>query len=155
MKHHSDKRRRLITASLAIPLLGNIPAIPVAQASQGRFFVPEEIQNDLYGIYGNEAKTIFSTDKLFLKAPDIAENGAVVPMSVTGKKGLVSSMAIFVEKNPKSLTSTCTFHETTDLSFSIRIKLSKTSDIYVIAKTQDGLLGIKKKVKVTIGCGGG
>lgn len=119
------------------------------------FPVSESIYHELVLLYGSLASKIARTDRIELKAPDIAENGAVVGVTVSGEKGLVSSLAIFVEQNPLQLASTCTLHQGTDLAMSVRLKVRKTSDIIVVAKTKEGLVGVRKEVKVTIGCGGG
>ena len=157
MNLQSKKRRRFIKASLAIPLLSNLPwTIPGANAVSGdSFFVPENIQQELFMIYGGYANSIVTTDRLKLNVPDIAENGAVVGVNVTGDKNMVSSMAIFVAQSPKPLASKCTLHEGTDLAVGLRLKIGKTSDVYVIAQTNNGLVGVMRTVKVTIGCGGG
>ena len=150
-------RRRFIKASLVVPLLGNMHCgISNANATSGnQFLIPENILNELVRIYGKQANNIISTDKFKLKVPEIAENGAVVQVSVTGEKDQFSSVAIFVVNNPKPLAFTCVLHEGSDLTVSSRIKLSKSSDIIAIALTDFGLTGVLKKVKVTIGCGGG
>ncbi len=157
MNLQSRKRRRFIRASLAVPFLSNLAwNVPTANAFSGdRFMVPENIYHELFMLYGGQANVIAHTDKLKINAPDIAENGAVVGISVTGDKGLVASMAIFVAKNPKPLASTCTLHEGTDLAIGLRVKVAKTSDVYVVAQTNNGLVGVMKQVKITIGCGGG
>lgn len=155
--HANNRRRFLMKATLAVPLLSNLPwNVPITYAMPGEhFLVPDNIHHELFRIYGNQAYSIVDTDRLELKVPDIAENGAVVPISVTGDKGLVSSLALFVAQNPKPLTSTCTLHEGSDLTVSLRIKVATTSDIYLVALTQHGLVGVRKQVKITIGCGGG
>ncbi len=157
MNLQSRKRRYFIKASVTIPLVTNLPwNVPQANAFPwNRFLVPENIYHELFMVYGGDANSIVTTDQLKLKVPEIAENGAEVGISVTGEKGLVSSMAIFVAQNPKPLTSTCRLHEGADLAVSLRIKINKSSDVYVVAQTQNGLVGVMSSVKVTIGCGGG
>jgi len=162
MNKQTNKRRHFLRASLAVPLLSNLAVgnKSVANTVSGSmvgdsFLVPENIYHDLFEIYGGEANNIVRTDKLTLKAPDLAENGAVVGLSVVGENGLVSSLAIFVAENPKPLASTCKLHEGADLAVGLRVKMGRTSDIYVVAQTNDGLVGTKKTIKVTIGCGGG
>jgi len=161
MKSLSSLRRRFIKAGLVIPLLSTLSIdrnnfVSRAYAMRGDYFlVPENIQRELFLIYGGAANSIVSTDRLVLKTPDIAENGAVVGINIKGEKGTVMSMAIFIAQNPEPLTSTCILHEGADLSVGLRVKLIKTSDIYVVAQTASGLIGVMKKVKVTIGCGGG
>jgi sulfur-oxidizing protein SoxY len=89
-----------------------------------------------------------------IKAPDIAENGAVVPITVsTGMKA--DSISVLIEKNPSPLA--CSFDLGSDtLGFiSTRVKMGETSDLIAIIKSDGKLYSAKKTVKVTIGgCGG-
>lgn len=156
MKPELYIRRRFLKSSLAIPVLAHLTFKPaVAHSSWQIFLVPNAIQNELFKIYGNQASQIYTSQQLVLKAPDIAENGMVVNLQVEAVQGLVSSIAIFAEKNQHPLVSTCVLHRGVDLPVATRCKLAKTSDIYAIAQTPQGLVGVKKQVKVTIGCGGG
>jgi len=156
MKTPSYKRRSFIKAGLAIPLLGNLPLKSAfAHATMpGLFSVPKNIHDELLKLYGDKANNIVGSYKLHILTPDIAEDGSVVPISVVGDHGLVSSAAIFVAENKKPLTSTFKLHEGADLKVALRVKMDKSSSIYVIGETKDGLVGINKTVKITIGCGG-
>ncbi len=90
-----------------------------------------------------------------IKAPDIAENGAVVPITIsTGISG-VESIAIFIEKNPIPLASSYDLGPTTQGFISCRVKMGKTSDLIAVVKSDGKLYSAKKMIKVTIGgCGG-
>lgn len=90
-----------------------------------------------------------------VKAPDIAENGAVVPITVsTGMEG-VESISIFAVKNATPLTATYTLGEGAEAFVSTRIKMGKTSDVVALVKAGGKFYSAKKEVKVTIGgCGG-
>jgi sulfur-oxidizing protein SoxY len=91
-----------------------------------------------------------------IKAPPIAENGAVVGVTVsTGLKN-VESISILVEKNPSPLTSSWNLAANTEPFVGTRIKVSKTSSVIAVCKTADGkLYSAGREVKVTIGgCGG-
>ncbi|MCW9013225.1 MAG: thiosulfate oxidation carrier protein SoxY [Gammaproteobacteria bacterium] len=90
-----------------------------------------------------------------LKAPDIAENGAVVPITVTSKIAGTESISILVSNNPTPLTGTFNLGSNTEGFVSSRVKMSKTSDVVVVVKAGGKLYSAKKEVKVTIGgCGG-
>ncbi|VAW69486.1 Sulfur oxidation protein SoxY [hydrothermal vent metagenome] len=90
-----------------------------------------------------------------LKAPEIAENGAVVPITVTSKIAGTESISILIPKNPTPLTATFTMAGNTEGFVSTRVKMSKTSDVLVVVKAGGKLYSTKKEVKVTIGgCGG-
>ncbi len=88
--------------------------------------------------------------------PDIAENGAVVPLGVSTTLAGVKRMLIMVEKNPASLTALFNMTDSVEPSFSTRAKMGQSSDVYAVAIMGDGkVLFAKKEVKVTLGgCGG-
>jgi sulfur-oxidizing protein SoxY len=90
-----------------------------------------------------------------IKAPDIAENGAVVPITVsTGMSG-VESIAVLIEKNPQPLACSYDLGSNTEGFVSCRVKMGKTSDLIAVVKSGGKLHSAKKTVKVTIGgCGG-
>ena len=91
-----------------------------------------------------------------ITAPDIAENGAVVPVSVATTASGVKSLLIMVEKNPSPLTTLFNITDSIEPAISARVKMGQTSDVYAVAVLNDGkLLFAKKEVKVTLGgCGG-
>ncbi|MFM1906417.1 MAG: hypothetical protein RLZZ591_94 [Pseudomonadota bacterium] len=88
--------------------------------------------------------------------PDIAENGAVVPLSAGTTLSGVKQILIMVEKNPASLTALFNVTEFVEPSFSTRAKMGQSSDVYAVAVMADGkAFFAKKEVKVTLGgCGG-
>jgi sulfur-oxidizing protein SoxY len=93
--------------------------------------------------------------KIKLKAPDIAENGAVVPITVTSGISGTESISILVSKNASPMTATFNLGATTEGYVSTRIKMGKTSDVIAVVKAGGKLFSTKKQVKVTIGgCGG-
>ncbi|MFP4160384.1 MAG: thiosulfate oxidation carrier protein SoxY [Ectothiorhodospira sp.] len=88
-------------------------------------------------------------------APDIAENGAVVPVTVESDPDGVTEIAILAAANDTPLTSRYELGEGTHPSISSRIKMGESSDIVAVVKNGDGLYSGSKEVKVTIGgCGG-
>jgi sulfur-oxidizing protein SoxY len=115
-----------------------------------------------------EAKSIADAAKAFggaapaeskdvtLTAPDIAENGAVVPMAVASTLPNLKHLLVLVEKNPNALVAMFNVSEAVEPSFATRAKMGQTSDVYAVAITNDGkALYAKKEVKVTLGgCGG-
>jgi sulfur-oxidizing protein SoxY len=99
-------------------------------------------------------KTEASSD-ITVKAPDIAENGAVVPITVSTGMAGASLIALIAEQNATPLTSTFELGEGTEAFISTRIKMGKTSDVLAVVKADGKLYSAKKEVKVTIGgCGG-
>ena len=162
MKRQYETRRRFIRAGITVPLLAYIPwrstaviASPYISDDTERFEVPQKIYEQLFQIYGGRANAIASTRRLELKAPDIAENSAVVPVMLKGQKQLVTSFALFVEQNNEPLTAMATLYDHSDLTVALRVRIARTSHVYLVADTAQGLLGVKKYIKVTIGCGGG
>ncbi len=90
-----------------------------------------------------------------LKAPDIAENGAVVPVTVTSKIDGTEQISIVVAGNQTPLAATFNLGATTSGFVSTRIKMGKTSDVTAVVKAGGKLYSTSKNVKVTIGgCGG-
>ncbi len=91
-----------------------------------------------------------------ITAPDIAENGAVVPVSVESDLPNVVSITLFAEKNPFPLNSEFELGEGAVPYVSTRVRLAESQHVTALAKTADGkLYGGKKLIKVTIGgCGG-
>ena len=91
-----------------------------------------------------------------LKAPDIAENGAVVPIDVISKIPNTISLAVFVDKNPSPLVAAFDFANGAQPDISIRAKMGTTSMVRAVAKASDGkFYTTSKEVKVTAGgCGG-
>jgi sulfur-oxidizing protein SoxY len=95
------------------------------------------------------------SDAITLKAPDIAENGAVVPVSVQTELPNVESISILVENNPSPLAASFELTPEALADVSTRIKMGKTSSVIAMVKADGKLFMTKKEVKVTIGgCGG-
>ena len=91
-----------------------------------------------------------------LTGPDIAENGAVVPLGVSTNLAGVRELLILVEKNPNVLVALFKVNDAIDANFMTRAKMGQSSDVYAVAIMNDGrALFSKKEVKVTLGgCGG-
>jgi len=89
-----------------------------------------------------------------LNAPDIAENGAVVPVGISTTLK-VEQMAILVEKNPSALAAQFFIPAGSDPFVTTRIKMGQTSNVYGLVKADGKWLMAVKEVKVTLGgCGG-
>jgi sulfur-oxidizing protein SoxY len=110
--------------------------------------------NDVVKAMGGTAATE-SKDISFVNAPDIAENGAVVPVGATSKIPKTESISILVEKNPNALSASFTIPEGTEPTISTRVKMGQTSNIYALVKADGKYFYAVKEVKVTLGgCGG-
>jgi sulfur-oxidizing protein SoxY len=116
-------------------------------------FAATEVSAALIGAEGSDQHT--PSDQIKLKAPDIAENGAVVPISVTTSIAGAESISVIVEKNASPLAASFVLGAGTEGYVSTRIKMGKTSSVIAVVKAGDKLHSAGKEVKVTIGgCGG-
>ena len=91
----------------------------------------------------------------FFQTPDIAENGAVVPIGVTSTIPRTESIAILIEKNPSMLTAVFDIPAGTEPSISTRVKMAQTSNVFALVKAGGKYFVASKEIKVTLGgCGG-
>ena len=96
-----------------------------------------------------------NSDAIFITAPEIAENGAVVPVAALSKLPGTESISILIAKNPTALAACFDIPAGTEPAVSTRLKMAETSDVYVLVKAQGKYYSTKKEIKVTIGgCGG-
>ena len=110
--------------------------------------------NDVVKALGGTTATE-SKDISFINAPDIAENGAVVPVGVTSKIPKTESISILVEKNPSALSASFVIPDGTEPMVTTRVKMGQTSNIYALVKADGKFFYAVKEVKVTLGgCGG-
>ena len=128
------------------------PGTVFAAAWNSLAFTAKDIADSMKNAgYGGAAES----SEIQIKAPDIAENGAVVPVSATSKIPGTTSMAIFVEKNPAPLIANYEFSNGTEPYISTRIKMAKTSLVRVAVQAGGKTYTNSREVKVTIGgCGG-
>ena len=96
-----------------------------------------------------------SKDIAFVATPDIAENGAVVPIGITSTLPKTESIAILIEKNPNMLAANFDIPPGTDPAISTRVKMGQTSNVYALVKADGKYYVATKEIKVTLGgCGG-
>lgn len=149
----NQQRRSLLKYSAVFGLMASTGLISVAQAQEWNKAAFEgKSLDDVFKILG-----VGSPDKssaVTLNAPDIAENGAVVPVGiVTTLKA--EQMAILVEKNPSALAAQFFVPAGTDSFVTTRIKMGQTSNVYALVKADGKWNMAVKEVKVTLGgCGG-
>jgi sulfur-oxidizing protein SoxY len=90
-----------------------------------------------------------------ITAPDIAENGAVVPITIESAIPRTQNIAILIEKNPNTLSAEFDIPEGTDAFITTRVKMAETSNIYAVVKADGKYFHAVKEIKVTLGgCGG-
>jgi sulfur-oxidizing protein SoxY len=106
-------------------------------------------------VKGLGASNLIETRDIAITAPDIAENGAVVPVAITSKVPNTQSISIVAEKNPFPLAATFDVANGVEPYASVRLKLGQTSNVRAIVKAADGkFYTAAKEVKVTVGgCG--
>ena len=153
--------RRLIlqgAATVALVGLGNIPfgLAPVFAAANDKYpedaFKQKSDADAIKSLYGKAAEP---SDKVKLDAPEIAENGAVVPISVSTTLADVTSISFLVSENPNALVASYKIPSGTVPTVANRIKMAKTSNVIAIVEAGGKLYSATKEVKVTLGgCGG-
>ena len=96
-----------------------------------------------------------ASDRVSLQVPEIAENGAVVPIRVETDLENVESISIVVEKNPSPLAATFEMTPRSLPKVSTRIKMGETSQVLAVVRADGKLYSAQQEVNVTIGgCGG-
>jgi sulfur-oxidizing protein SoxY len=100
-------------------------------------------------------KAVETSDKVMLEAPEIAENGAVVPISVNSSLSKVTSITIMVPENPFTIAASYKLDDATMPSVGCRLKMAKTGNVIAVVESDGKLYSTSKQVKVTLGgCGG-
>jgi sulfur-oxidizing protein SoxY len=99
--------------------------------------------------------TAVESKDVAITSPDIAENGAVVPFTISSKLPKTEQMALLVEKNPNILVATFNIPDGTEASVNTRAKMGQTSNVIALVKADGKYYYTTKEVKVTLGgCGG-
>jgi sulfur-oxidizing protein SoxY len=102
------------------------------------------------------ARTPQESKDVTLTGPDIAENGAVVPVACACALPGVKRLVLLVDKNPNTLAAVFDVSDAIEPQFATRVKMAQTSNVYAVALMDDGqALYAQKEIKVTLGgCGG-
>ncbi len=150
-----EKRRLLLKSVLGFTtVLGAVAAMPkLAMAKWSKAFDIENVDGALGELYGSNEMA--ASDQIKLKVPEIAENGAVVPVSVKTDLPNVTNISILADKNPQPLAASFIIPEGTAADVSIRIRLGETQVVSAVVESNGKLYTTEQEVKVTIGgCGG-
>jgi sulfur-oxidizing protein SoxY len=157
MKENSmHTRRDVLSSSLKVATLlalaGVLPRPALAAWNKGAF--EAKSLADAVKAFGGNAPA--ESKDITLTAPDIAENGAVVPIGVATTLPGVRRMLILVEKNPNTLAAAFDVNDAIEPNFSTRVKMGQSSNVFGVAMLADGSVAFaQKEVKVTLGgCGG-
>ena len=155
----NTQRRLLMKSSLATAALGTAIAAGLITPRQvfanalSPAFSSKNTDDAIKQLFAGQS--IEDSTAIKIKAPDIAENGAVVPISVSSDINSIESISVLVSKNATPLVANFNFSDTTEAFVSTRIKMGKSSDVVAIVKADGKLYRAKTEVKVTIGgCGG-
>ena len=155
----NTKRRTILKSAVAWGGLAAVAAAglfkPLAAMAQWpkTAFESKSVDDAIKALLGDADAA--PSDKITLKAPDIAENGAVVPIGVSTDIENVESISILVANNPSPLAASFDISPDAMADVSTRIKMGKTSDVIAVVKADGKAYSVSKEVKVTIGgCGG-
>jgi sulfur-oxidizing protein SoxY len=156
-----DRTRRMIikgaVAGLAGLGLAGGGLVTRAQAIEASKWPKDAFQqkSDADAIKSLYGKSPEESDKVRLDAPEIAENGAVVPISVSSTLSDVTSISILVTENPFPLAASYKIPAGTQAAVGSRLKMAKTSKVVALVEAGGKVYSATKEVKVTVGgCGG-
>ena len=150
------ERRDFLHQSASVAALlaaaGLLPA--TAQAAWATAAFEAKTLADVVKALGGSAPV--ESKDVTLTGPDIAENGAVVPVGVSTSLPGAKRVMLLVEKNPNALAALFDVTDSVDANFSTRVKMGQSSNVFAVAMMGDGkVLFAKKEIKVTLGgCGG-
>ncbi len=154
------KRRDVLKSGGGVTLLALVaaagwlkPGDAVAQAWNKAAFDTRNMAETMKALGGGDP--VQSKAIVFFQTPDIAENGAVVPVGITSNIPKTESIAVLIEKNPNMLAAVFDIPAGTEPSISTRVKMGQSSNIYALVKADGKYFVAAKDVKVTLGgCGG-
>jgi sulfur-oxidizing protein SoxY len=154
------KRRKVLKTgggATLLALLGAAGWLPpreaAAQAWNKSAFEAKTMDETLKAIGGSTPAQ--SKDVVFVSTPDIAENGAVVPIGVASSIPKTEAIAILIEKNPNMLAANFEIPPGTDPAVTTRVKMGQSSNVYALVKADGKYYVASKEIKVTLGgCGG-
>jgi sulfur-oxidizing protein SoxY len=144
-----NRFRRTVLGGLAALLAKPLAALAAWNESA---FGAKTPQDALKGIgVANPAPS----KEIVIDAPQIAENGAVVPIEITSNIPGTSSIAVVLEKNPFPLAAKFEFKEGALPFVKLNVKMAETADVRVVAAAGGRHYSATREIKVTIGgCGG-
>jgi len=144
-------RRNVVRRLLALGTALSFPTLLFA-ARPDKAFAATSVVDAMADLLG---ATPTDSDRVQMKIPDIAENGAVVPVTISTDLENVEAISVIVENNPTPLAALFDMTPNMVPKVSMRIKMGKSSPVRAIVKAGGNLYSTSKDVKVTIGgCGG-
>lgn len=149
----NHQRRHLLRMTSVIALMASAGLISTAQAAEWNkaAFEGKTLDEVIKALGGTQAQ---ASAEVVVRAPDIAENGAVVPVGVETKLK-ATQIAILVEKNPNTLAAQFLLPEGTEAFVTTRVKMAQSSNVHAVVKAEGKWYVATKEIKVTLGgCGG-
>jgi sulfur-oxidizing protein SoxY len=148
------QQRRDFLALIALMAAGGLLPAGVARAEEwNKTAFSAKNMDDLLRSLGAGAPKLSA--EVVLVAPEIAENGAVVPVEIESKVPGTQSIAILIEKNPNILTATFDIPSGTLPWLQTRVKMAETCNVYILVNARAQFYYTTKEIKVTLGgCGG-
>ena len=151
-----QQRRKILRLGSALSLAmssGLLSARDVFGAEWKQAVYDAKSLDDAFKALGGDQYAVSA--QVVINAPDIAENGAVVPVSINSSAANTQLIAILVEKNPNLMSAQFTIPPGTDPAITTRIKMNGTSNVLALVKADGKWLLASKEIKVTLGgCGG-
>lgn len=147
-------RRSLLKSASAFGMLlaAGVITSEQALAADVRAGFDAKSLSDALAVLGG---TAVDSKDITITTPDIAENGAVVPVTVDTSLANVSDIFIFVEKNPNPLAAVFMIPADTETKVQTRLKMGQSTNVLVVVKAGGKLYSASKETKVTLGgCGG-
>jgi len=146
-------RRTVIQASSAMATLVSLGIVTAQQAhAAGRpAFEARNLRDAIAALGGTPA----TSDQIRIISPDIAENGAVVPVTTVSRLPKTTQMVVLVERNPAPMVASFTIPEGTEPEIQTRLRMGESSNIVAVVRADGRLFSAVKETKVTLGgCGG-
>ncbi|MBP8307354.1 MAG: thiosulfate oxidation carrier protein SoxY [Burkholderiaceae bacterium] len=151
-RRHSLRAASGLGVYAALVAVGLLPAGRASAQQFASAFQTKSIADTLKAL---GAGTPADSKDVIINSPDIAENGAVVPVGVRSNLPKTEMIALLVEKNPSALAGAYTLLEGAEPDVNMRIKMGQSSDVYAVVKADGKFYMTKKEIKVTLGgCGG-
>ena len=152
MQTRREMLARSASVAAALAGLGLLPQAAQAAWSQAAF--DAKTMGDLMKALGTSGPT--ESKDVTITGPDIAENGAVVPVGAATTLAGVKRILLLVEKNPAMLAALFELTDAVEANISTRVKMGQSSNVIAVAITGDNkVLFAQKEIKVTLGgCGG-
>ena len=149
----TTSRRTVLKSTGAMATLLSLGIVTAEQAmAAGRAgFEAKNLEDAVKALGGSPA----ANDQVSIVSPDIAENGAVVPVGATSKLPNTTEIYLLVEKNPTPLAAGFTIPAGTEPEVQTRLKMGQSTNVVALVKADGKLYSATKETKVTLGgCGG-